>query len=232
MILNDYKIVDLTHMLTSEVPTWNGSCGFQPEIKKDYDQMFRVQQLKMHCGVGTHMDAPSHCIQGGDSIGDLSVSNFIAPLCLVDVSDKMREDYAISTEDILAYEKKHGAIPKRALVIGCTGWYRFWHDQNKYRNPDANGNKRFPTFSTPAAKLLLERDVVGLAIDTLSPDCQDLSYPVHHLFLGAGKYIIENVANCHAIPPSGAIAIALPLRLHACTESPIRLIALVPHTLA
>lgn len=64
-LLEHFKVEDLTQPLSASVPTWNGSCGFCLEIKKDYDQMFRVQQVKMHAGVGTHMDAPSHRIQGG-----------------------------------------------------------------------------------------------------------------------------------------------------------------------
>jgi hypothetical protein len=71
MLLNLFKAVDLTHPLCSNVPTWNGSCGFCLETKKDYDQVFRVQQMKMHAAVGTHMDAPSHRIQGGLSISEL-----------------------------------------------------------------------------------------------------------------------------------------------------------------
>ena len=59
MLLNHFKVVDLTHPLCSSVPTWNGSCGFCLETKKDYDQVFRVEEMKMHAGVGTHMDAPS-----------------------------------------------------------------------------------------------------------------------------------------------------------------------------
>jgi kynurenine formamidase len=26
-----YKLIDLTHMLDSNIPTWNGSCGFNHE---------------------------------------------------------------------------------------------------------------------------------------------------------------------------------------------------------
>lgn len=228
MLLEHFKLVDLTHPLSADVPTWNGSCGFCLEIKKDYDQMFRVQQIKMHAGIGTHMDAPSHRIQGGLSIADISLEQLFVPASVIDVSKKAGADYEVSCEDIENYEAAYGLIPQNSLVIAYTGWSRFWLDSTNYRNIDAKGQMHFPAFSAKAAELLLKREIAGIAIDTLSPDCLDTTFPVHKLVLGAGKYIIENIANCSQIPPQGSYVIALPLRAEGGTESPIRAVALLP----
>lgn len=228
MQLNHCKCIDLTQPLSPNVPTWNGSCGYCLEIKKDYDRVFRVHQMKLHAGVGTHMDAPSHRFEGGLSIADIPVDQLIAPACVIDVSDKATSDYEISVSDIEKYEKTHGAIPKGALVIGFTGWSRFWLDPAKYRNCDSHGKMHFPGVSGHAAALLLQRDIVGLAIDTLSPDCLDDTFPVHRSILGAGKYIIENIADCTKMPPKGAYVIALPLRAEESSEAPMRIIGLIP----
>lgn len=229
MLLEHFTIVDLTHKLNADVPTWNGSCGFCLEIKKDYDKVFRVQQLKMHAGVGTHMDAPAHRFAGGLSIADIALEQLVVPACLIDVSEKAHADYEISVEDVEHYEKKFGRIPKNSLVIGYTGWDRFWKDSITYRGVDAKGQMHFPAFSAEAAKFLLKSEIAGIAIDTLSPDCLDHDFPVHQLILGKGKYIIENIANCSRIPPKGSYVIVLPMNMEGATESPIRAIALIPH---
>ncbi len=228
MLLEDFKLVELTHLLFPEAPTWNGSCGFCLEIKKDYDRIFRVQQIKMHAGVGTHMDAPSHCVPGGGSIADIPLKQLIVPACVVDVSSRVHGDYEVSLQDIEVYEKSHGKIPKNALVIAYTGWSRFWKDPEAYRNVDSSGQMHFPAFSSKAVELLLKRDIAGIAIDTLSPDCLDLTYPVHKLMLGSGKYIIENIADCKNMPPKGGYVIALPLYAKDATEAPTRMIGLIP----
>ena len=228
MLLDDLKIIDLTHLLSPAAPTWNGSCGFCLEIKKDYDRMFRVQQVKMHCGVGTHMDAPSHGIPGGGSIADISLQQLIVPACIVDVTTKAHADYAVSAEDIKSYESEYGKIPQNALVIAYTGWSKFWSQPEAYRNVDSTDQMHFPAFSAEAVALLLKRDVAGIAIDTLSPDCLDQTYPVHKLMLGAGKYIIENIADCKLMPPQGGYVIALPLKAEGSTECPIRVVGLIP----
>jgi kynurenine formamidase len=227
MLLDHFKLIDLTQPLTAKSPTWNGSCGFCLEIKKDYDKMFRVHQIKMHAGIGTHLDAPSHRFEGGRSIAEIPLEQLIAPTCVIDVSHKAHADYAISAEDVLEYETAHGLIPQGSLVIGFTGWSRFWNDPQKYRNVDPAGQMHFPAFSKQAAELLLQRKIAGIAIDTLSPDCLDHTYPVHEILLGANIIIIENIADCSSIPARGAYMIALPLMAES-TESPLRVVALVP----
>lgn len=228
LILNHFNIVDLTQPLLENIPTWSGSCGFCLELKEDYDQMFRVQHINMHAGIGTHMDAPSHRIQGGLSIADIPLAQLVVPICMINVSDKAGAHYEISTEDIQEDEAKHGLIPSNSLVIGFTGWSRFWMNADAYRNKDESGQMHFPAFSGKSAELLLERHISGIAIDTLSPDCLDSDFTVHKLILGAGKYIIENIADCSSLPSRGSYAIALPLRAVNGTESPIRMIALIP----
>ncbi len=224
--MEGFQFIELTHVLSDQIPTWNGSCGFCLEIKKDYDKVFRVQQLKMHAGIGTHMDAPSHRIEGGSSIADIPLEQLIVPACVIDVSMKANANYEVSVVDVQAYEREYGKIPKGSLVIAYTGWDRFWMDADAYRNVDEKGQMHFPAFSYQAADLLVERDVAGIAIDTLSPDCLDQTFPVHKAILGAGKYIIENIANCSQLPRRGSTVIALPLRAENATESPIRIIGL------
>ncbi len=188
--------------------------------------MFRVQQIKMHAGVGTHMDAPSHRFPDAACIASIPLEELFAPASVIDVSHKANADYSISISDIEAYEAAYGTIPQGSLVIGFTGWCRYFSDPVKYRNIDPDGRMHFPSFSEDAAQLLLKRNIAGIAIDTLSPDCLDDAYPVHRLILGAGKYIIENIADCSGVPPQGAHVMALPLRAVDATECPIRAVAL------
>src|SRR3990167_7306251 len=161
MLLDLYDIIDLTHPLSPKAPTWNGSCGFCLSIKKDYDEMFRVQKITLHAGVGTHIDAPSHCVPGGIDVSKIPLTNLIAQACVIDVSQKAHADYVISAEDIFEYEKKQGRIPQKALVIGYTGWGRFWDFPDQYRNVDLQGQMHFPAFAKEAVEILVSRDIVG-----------------------------------------------------------------------
>ena len=227
-MLENFKIVDLTQPLFDNAPTWGGSCEFCLGVTQDYDRTFRVNRLEMNTGVGTHIDAPCHLFKGGLSIEQIEVNQLITQVCVIDVSTHADADYRISADDIKTYEKNYGLIPKKSVVVGFTGWSRFWLNAKTYRNQDSKGQMHFPAFSARAAEILLERDVAGIAIDTLSPDCLDPSFSVHKLILGNGKYIIENIGDCSHVPVKGAYIIALPLKLQDCAESPLRVIALIP----
>ena len=65
-------------------------------------------------------------------------------------------------------------------------------------------------------------------IDTLSADKADSDYPVHRALLGAGKYLVKNIAYAEQLPAVGSYNMALPILTVGGTEAPIRLIGLTP----
>ena len=68
---------------------------------------------------------------------------------------------------------------------------------------------------------------MGIGVDTLSPDTGKQGFPVHDIFLGAGKYLVENIANSESLPNVGAHILVLPLKIQGGTEAPVRLVGLV-----
>lgn len=225
---HQFSIVDLTHILNPKVPSWTGSCGFEQTIARDYDEFpdeteLRAQKIKMHAGIGTHIDAPAHFIRNGKTVDELPLEELCVSCFMIDISKHVHEMYSLSIEDILAFETTHGKIEPHSFVIVHTGWERYWNHAEQYRN-----QYKFPSISKEAAETLLERNIAGMGIDTLSPDRPESGYIVHTLFLGAGKYIVENVANALKLPPIGAYSLALPIKNEGGTEAPIRLIGLIP----
>jgi len=222
-----YKLIDLTHTLDSNIPTWNGGCGFNHELHIDYsdcqgEDKFRVMKMSMHAGIGTHMDAPSHCIEGGKCIHEFDVNELIMPCAVIDVSDKCHEKYIVTPEDVRDFERQYGILPEGSCVMIKTGWSKFWNESSKYHNSHV-----FPTVSLEAANLLLQRGANALGIDALSPDRPENGFKVHQTFLGTGKILIENVANLDNMPPVDAFVMALPIKVKDGTEAPMRLVGLI-----
>ncbi|HYF97746.1 MAG TPA: cyclase family protein [Coxiellaceae bacterium] len=222
-----YKLIDLTHTLEASIPTWNGDCGFNHYLHLDYadceeGDKFRVMKMSMHAGIGTHMDAPSHCMQGGKCIHDFDANDLCMPCVVIDVSNKCHAHYSVTLEGITDFENEYGVIAKATCVMVKTGWNKFWTDPEKYCN-----NHVFPSVSPEAANLLLKRGVSALGIDTLSPDRPEDGFKVHQIFLGAGKILIENVANLDMLPPIGSYVMVLPIKVKDGTEAPVRLVGLI-----
>ncbi len=223
-----FNVIDLTHPISPESPSWDTSCGFQHKISLNYEQCstttkFRVQTIQMHAGIGTHIDAPAHCIPGGKTIEQLNLNELIAPCVVIDVSKQSHESYQCSKDDVQSFEQKYGKICRGSFVIIYTGWSQFWHQPQQYRN-----DLKFPSVSEEAALLFLEREIVGLGIDTFSADNAESDYPVHRALLSASKYLVENIAHAEKLPAVGSYSLALPILTAGGTEAPIRLIGLLP----
>jgi kynurenine formamidase len=221
-----YAIIDLTHTLHSTIPTWDGGCGFNHELDIDYadcagEEKFRLMKLRMNAGIGTHMDAPSHCFPGAKCIDEFDVNELCMPCVVLDVAAKAHESYSASLDDIITFEAAYGRIKQGSCVMLRTGWEKFWDEPAKYHN-----NHIFPEVTPEAANLLLERGVSALGIDTLSPDRPADGFKVHQLFLGAGKIILENVANLAKMPVTGGYVMIMPIKIQDGTEAPVRLLGL------
>jgi kynurenine formamidase len=229
MNINKMQLIDLTHTLTPDTRDWDGHCGFHLQMHKDYDKSavgtaFRLHNIEMVAGIGTHMDAPMHCFAKGKSIADIRLQELFVPCVVIDMPENRPDDYCLLPKDIHEFETHVTKIEKNTFVIVRTGWAKHWHDPVRYRN-----DLVFPTISPLAATLLIEKGVVGIGIDTLSPDNATTDFKVHHIVLGAGKYIIENIANADRLPSYGAIICALPLKIKDGTEAPLRLVGIIPH---
>jgi kynurenine formamidase len=223
----DFSVIDLTHTLSSTIPSWDGVGGFELSIDTDYKDcappnLFRTNKIICKAGMGTHMDAPAHCVPGGRTIDLLSADELIADCCVVDVADKADEGYIIMPSDIEAFEKEHGQIPPSALVIFYTGWSKFWNEAAKYHN-----NHKFPSVHQSTVEILVNRGVAGVGIDTLSCDTGAGGFPAHRIILGADKYLVENIANADKLPSTGAKVFVMPIKIKDATEAPIRLVALI-----
>lgn len=70
--------------------------------------------------------------------------------------------------------------------------------------------------------------VKGIATDTLSLDPgTSAEFPVHHYWLGRGKWGLENVANLAQVPASGGTIVVGGPKIAGCTGGPSRVLALL-----
>lgn len=226
-MVKKFKIIDLTHSLSNKIPSWDGKADFELSTIIDYQDcippnLFRTQKINASISLGTHMDSPAHAIPGGRTIDKLTLEELVADCVVIDVSPEAHENYSIMPSSIEKFEMDHEKIPDRSLVIFYTGWSKHWETPEKYHN-----NFAFPSVDVSTASMLLERNIVGLGIDTFSCDTGKNGFPVHHSILGADKYLVENIANANLLPATGAKVLVLPMKIKDATEAPLRLIALI-----
>ena len=223
------RILDLTHELHSEMPSWPDKQGVSLARKVDYNRGYRQFELTVSGHAGTHVDAPAHFIKGGRTISDLALTDTVLPIVKIDVRESVVKDsnYQVSLEDIYAWEKENKFIKSGSLVVIDTGWHKRFNDPKAYLNADSYGEMHFPGCSVEAAQFLLERGVVGIGIDTPSLDHgESIAFETHKLILGADRFQIENLANLSYLPAKGATAMISLLPIKDGTQAQARVVAL------
>lgn len=230
------NVVDLTHTLDENfpfIPIPGITFPFKKTPIATIEKMgVAANRWEIHEHIGTQIDAPSHFYADGLSLEQMPVRNFIAPLAVIDISERARTnaDVSVTIEDIKNWEAKYGRLPAGAAVFMRSGWDTKIKDAKAFVNMDSSNTMHFPGFSPEAATFLAsERDVAGIGVDTLSLDPgNDKNYRAHKAWLAAGKWGVECVANLKNVPPVGATVFVGASKVGGATGGLVRLIATFP----
>lgn len=241
------EVIDLTNTLSPDfpvivLPAEFGQCEpFRMETVSRYDgdgPAWYWNNISMNEHTGTHFDAPAHWITGKDvpngTVDALPPADFIHPAVVIDISAQAAaDDDFILTRDFLAdWEAHNGPIPPRHWILLRTDWskrvgtlsYLNLKDDGAHSpGPDA-GAMRF---------LVLERDCVGLGVETVGTDAGQASHfeeplPAHAILHGHGRYGLQCLTNIDRLPTFGSVIVASPLKIEDGSGSPLRVIALAP----
>lgn len=232
--------VELSHSMNNDSPYWAGIPDGSVELGKvvyDWGNPMLdclIQTFMFPGQFGTHIDFPGHFIKEAALSEDYGVQNMMYPLCVIDITRQVAEDvhYAVTVDDIKAYEAAYGPIPEGAFVALRTDWYKRWPDMNEFSNLDAEGGEHCPGWSMEALRYIYEeRKAAANGHETLDTDASVLAAAAEDLaceryVLASGKLQIEVLRNLDQVPAAGAILVAAWPRLEGATGLPVRVWAI------
>lgn len=233
------RVVDLTHTLDAKSLYWPTSptkfslerLAFGPTPGGYFYSAYAFSAPEHG---GTHLDAPIHFHQGGVTADAIDLRRLIAGAVVIDIREQAaaNADYRLTVADVEAFERANGRIGEGTIVLLRTGWSSRWPDARRYLGDDTPGDAsklHFPSFGVEAAKLLVEdRKVSVLGADVASIDYgQSSDFMVHRVAAAAGVPGLENLTNLDQLPPTGAVIIALPMKIGGGSGGPTRVVALV-----
>lgn len=226
------RVVDLTHVLGTNMPVFPGNDPMRIDVLFTHDRDgYYANRLDLAEHTGTHMDAPLHFAKGGLSVHEIPPEQLVGPLAVIDIRERATRnpDTMVTPDDLRAWERKHGRIPNGAIVMMHSGWATRISDGKAFFNADAGGTPHFPGWSKEATDLLMmERNVVGIGVDTISLDFgASKDFAVHYSWLPSGRWGLENVANLTDVPPAGAMVVVGALKTYRGSGGPTRLLAIM-----
>ncbi|MBW2059670.1 MAG: cyclase family protein [Deltaproteobacteria bacterium] len=210
------RIIDLSYTIEQTMMVYPGLSRPVLEWLAVHEQDGHyASKVTLPIHVGTHIDAPKHFIAGGQSVDGIPLARLVGEAVLVDLSD--RDLNRITEANLQEFEDR---IKPGLILILDSGTHK------KY------GTKGFITdypYVTPeAAGWLVERGIASLGVDMMAIDpLGSVDSPAHHIVLGAGIPIVENLAYLDRLDRQDFLFIGLPLKIGGAEGAPCRAIAVI-----
>ena len=204
------KIYDITVPISAELPVYPGDPNIELErvMSLKNGDIANVTRLCCSTHIGTHVDPPSHFIDGARSLDELPLETLIGTARVVDVGDVPAIDAAV-----LRGCNLNGAT----RVLFKTRNSSFWPEAKTF-------HEDFVYIAPDAARRLVEFGVQLVGIDYLSVEKFGFDEPATHLILlGADVVIVEGLA-LRDVPPGDYELFCLPLKIKNGDGSPARVV--------
>jgi kynurenine formamidase len=233
-VIASKKFVDLTQSFDATTPVWSGfgqatmTPAADPQTRAPYTiakDGFRATFYQMVGQYGTHVDPPAHFAENGITMDEIPLKQMILPLVVLDGTPHLAKDpnHAFSVADLLAWEKKHGRVPRGAFVALRTDMYKDWDS-----NPERFKRSPFPAWAFETIKFLYEqRGVTATGHESMDTDTTDKMESETYL-LQRSHYQIEVMANLDKVPPKGALIVVTWPKVRKGLGFPARAFAILP----
>ena len=194
-------IYDITRDLSEDCILYPGDV--RPRFHEIDNGQYRVTEMVLGSHTGTHIDAPSHYIEGGLTVDEIPIPVLVGPARVLDCSD---------AGEVIEPGHLAGRLDGAKAILVKT---RF------------SGRREFdpgyPSLSLEAAGMIVDTGIACLGIDTPSVESFHGDGSVHRRLLGSGTVILE-LLDLSAVPEGDYSMTALPLRLKGADGSPVRVI--------
>ena len=165
------KFVDLSWDITEQTPIYPGDPEPKISVATTLESDgYNLSSVYIGTQTGTHVDAPYHFSNEGDTIEKMELDFFFGEAVVIRVTDK-KPNEKITMNDVMPYDEK---IRKGTIVLFNTNWYKKVGTEEFFKHPYV---------SLEVAEYLVNKGVRFLCIDTINADqTGGTEFPVHDFF--------------------------------------------------
>jgi kynurenine formamidase len=209
--LRSAKYIDLSHVLTPQIPVWKGfgpsffSPSVDPASGEPYtyaEDGFEATAYRLSTDqFGTQLDPPAHWAPEQAAIDELPPTFAVRKLVVISIVRQVKKNfnYALQVADIRRWEHRHGRIPEGSVVFVRSDWSERWPD------PALSTLTEFPGVSLDALMFLhLKRHILFHGHEPLdtdsTPTLEGEAWLMHNGFAQA-----EGVADLSGVPATGCL---------------------------
>ncbi len=202
------KVHDISVPLRRDMPTYVDEPGPKLEFRKllSKGDAATVSVLSLGSHTGTHVDAPSHFLDGGPSVDSLPLDALVGPAYVAEFGGEGH---------ITAADLDSLAVPSDCQrLLFKTGNGRLWDDSHFHTD--------FIALAPDAARTLAERGLKLVGIDYLSIEkFRARPHEVHETLLASGVVILEGV-DLRRVSAGEYLLVCAPLNVVGAEGAPAR----------
>ncbi len=200
------KIYDISMTITPDMPVYKGRAEKRPHMSADSDFVTGTAyetRINMNLHTGTHIDAPLHFVEGGDTIDHMPLEKTVCKCRVIDVTHVTA---GISSADL------EGKLIE-------AGDFVLLKSRNSFENI-LEGD--FVYLDGTGAQYLKEKGIAGVGSDALGIERAQPEHETHRALLGSDIVILEGLRLAD-VPEGEYLLIAAPVKIQA-EAAPVRAI--------
>jgi arylformamidase len=205
--MNQGKLYDVSLTISAGIPIWPGNPQLALDSVKTIAQGASSNLSLLHIGThtATHVDAPSHFIEGAPGVDNIPPEVLVGHARLLQLPEVHHIDRQVL--------RKLDLTGVTRILLGT---------RNSVLLKQAQLDMDYAFVSADAAQYLVDIGIKLVGIDYLSIEqYQKEGHPAHHILLGAGVVIIEGLYLAD-VPPGDYELMCLPLKLRDADGAPAR----------
>lgn len=203
------RVYDVTLTISPDLPVWPGDPQIKIErvSKMEEGDLANVTRMDISVHTGTHVDAPYHFLEKGESIEHISLKTLTGRAYVLDLPD-----VDLLTAEVL---ENAGIPPRTRRVLIKTRNSEHW------ANKETEFNTNYVALTPDGAEFLAQRGARLVGVDYLSvAPFEDLA-PTHEILLKAGVVIVEGL-NLSKVSQGRYTFYCLPLKIENADGAPAR----------
>ncbi|WP_102026290.1 cyclase family protein [Salirhabdus sp. Marseille-P4669] len=198
------KMYDISLPIYKGMPVYKNKPEKQPEFQTVTNGHVTESRLSMDAHTGTHIDAPLHMINDGETFESIDLEQLIGDAKVFDLTDV---ETGISAQDLEKFQIEEGD-------------FVLFKTKNTF---DEAFNFEFIYLAESGARYLAEKGVRGVGIDALGVERAQEGHPTHKTLFQNNIIVIEGL-NFKDVEPGTYHMVAAPLKLVGIDAAPARVL--------
>lgn len=207
------RTYDITLTISPDMVVWPGDGPVEIYTTDTIAEGADANVSRIHMGVhtGTHIDAPRHFLEDGETVEKLDIEMLTGRVYVLHVADEV----GLITKAII---EKSRIPPRTKRVLFRTRNSNLWRDGNH-----TEFETNFVALDPEACELLIQRGVKLVGVDYLSVAPYSAPVPTHKTLLEAGVLVVEGL-NLSDVAQGRYTMYCLPLKIAGVDGAPARAI--------